>query len=87
MFFILDNYLCVIVVIYGHPKTRFPRKISKVPGCGIQNTTAKTVEQCTSETEDKIGMDLQQLNLSYLDLVGVLVQDIASVELFGFGSP
>jgi len=42
---------------------------SKVPGCGIQNTTAKTVEQCTSETEDKIGMDLQQLNLSYLDLV------------------
>jgi len=43
------------------------------------------VEQCTSETEDKIGMDLQQLNLSYLDLVGVLVQDIASVELFGFG--
>ncbi len=48
-------------------------KISKVPGCGIQNTTAKTVEQCKSETEDKIGMDLQQLNLSYLDLVRVLV--------------
>ncbi|CAL1167830.1 unnamed protein product [Cladocopium goreaui] len=42
---------------------------SKVPGCGLQNTTAKTVEQCKTETDDKIALDLQQLNLSYLDMV------------------
>ncbi|CAJ1432567.1 unnamed protein product [Effrenium voratum] len=42
---------------------------SKVPGCGLQNVSALTVEKCKTETEDKVAMDLQQLNLSYLDLV------------------
>lgn len=41
-----------------------------MPGCGIQNTSATTVEKCKSETEDKVRMDLQQLDLTYLDLVG-----------------
>ena len=45
----------------------------EVPGCGLQNTTAKTVEQCKTETDDKIALDLQQLNLSYLDMVEALL--------------
>lgn len=46
---------------------------AQVPGCGLQNTTAKTVEQCKTETDDKIALDLQQLNLSYLDMVQALL--------------
>lgn len=42
---------------------------SKVPGCGSQNVSAKSVEQCKTETEDKLVIDLQQLNLTYIDLV------------------
>ena len=46
---------------------------TQVPGCGSQNTTAKTAEQCKTETDDKIALDLQQLNLSYLDMVQALL--------------
>eukprot|EP00438_Fugacium_kawagutii_P007561 Skav204865 [mRNA] locus=scaffold1679:22578:30000:- [translate_table: standard] len=54
---------------------------SKVPGCGIQNTSAKTIGQCRAETEDKIGMDLQQLNLTYLDLANSSATCLISPDL------
>ncbi|CAE7528788.1 P100/11E [Symbiodinium natans] len=42
---------------------------TKVPGCGIQNSSGVSVDVCKTQTVDKIEMDLQQLNLSYLDMV------------------
>lgn len=42
--------------------------LDQVPGCGSQNVSAKSVEQCKTETEDKLVIDLQQLNLTYIDL-------------------
>ena len=55
------------------PLSKDLQQNAQVPGCGLQNTTAKTVEQCKTETDDKIALDLQQLNLSYLDMVKALL--------------
>ena len=57
----------------GLKKSGKPREsvfvTTKVPGCGIQNTSGMSADVCKIQTVDKIELDLQQLHLSYLDMV------------------
>lgn len=42
---------------------------TKVPGCGIQNVSAVSAEQCKSDTAARIADDLRLLDLKYIDLL------------------
>jgi 2,5-diketo-D-gluconate reductase A len=42
---------------------------TKVPGCGLQNVSAVSVEKCKSDTAARIEDDLKLLGLNYIDLL------------------
>lgn len=42
---------------------------TKVPGCGIQNSSAISTDACTKDTATRIADDLQQLGVKYIDLL------------------
>jgi diketogulonate reductase-like aldo/keto reductase len=42
---------------------------TKVPGCGIQNSSAVSVDKCRSDTAARIAEDLRLLDLDHIDLL------------------
>ncbi|CAE7589082.1 unnamed protein product [Symbiodinium sp. CCMP2592] len=60
-------------VAKGLKKSGKPREsifvTTKVPGCGLQNSSAVSADVCKIDTVNKILLDLQQLDLEYLDMV------------------
>jgi diketogulonate reductase-like aldo/keto reductase len=42
---------------------------TKVPGCGIQNVSASSIDQCKSDTAARIADDLRLLDVEYIDLL------------------
>mmetsp|Transcript_27246 Transcript_27246/g.63986 ORF Transcript_27246/g.63986 Transcript_27246/m.63986 type:complete len:361 (+) Transcript_27246:79-1161(+) len=60
-------------VANGLKKSGKPREsifvTTKVPGCGLQNSSAVSADVCKIDTVSKIETDLHQLSLEYIDLV------------------
>mmetsp|Transcript_31091 Transcript_31091/g.70689 ORF Transcript_31091/g.70689 Transcript_31091/m.70689 type:complete len:369 (+) Transcript_31091:69-1175(+) len=54
-------------------KSGKPRKslfiTTKVPGCGLQNVSGSSVEECRNDTSARLAEDLKQLDLTYVDLM------------------
>lgn len=42
---------------------------TKVPGCGLQNVSGRSVEECRKDTAARFADDLKQLDLAYVDLM------------------